>query len=54
MALRRLGITDSYVLLVAGLLMGVAGPMIAALLIRRYWLLDVLLLGGHWKFKPAQ
>ena len=54
MARRRLGITDSYVLLVAGLLMGVAGPMIAALLIRRYWLLDVLLPGGHWKFKPAQ
>lgn len=53
MALRRLGITDTYVLLVAGMLLGAAGPMVAALVIRRYWLLDALL-GGPWKLKRAQ
>ena len=53
-ALRRLGVTDTYALLVTGMLMGAAAPMVAALLIRRYWLLDALLLGGPWRLKPAQ
>ena len=54
MALRRLGVTDTYVLLVAGMLMGTAGPMVAALVIRRYWLLDALLMGGPWALTPAR
>lgn len=53
-ALRRMGVTDTYVLLVAGMLMGAAGPVVAALMIRRSWLLDALLLGGPWRLKPAQ
>ena len=58
-ALLTMGVRDVGVLLVAGLLMGVGMPMIAARIIRRSWLLDLLLLGEkapavQWPWRKAQ
>ena len=58
-ALHAIGVRDVGVLLVAGLLMGVGMPMVAARIIRRSSLLDLLLLGEKgpsilWPWRNAQ
>jgi peptidoglycan/LPS O-acetylase OafA/YrhL len=52
MALTRMGVSDIYVLLAAGVFVGVAGPVVSAMLINRYQLLNFLLLGAIAKQTP--
>jgi fucose 4-O-acetylase-like acetyltransferase len=51
--LTRLGVDDTYLLLAAGMVAGVTGPIIAALLIKRVGVLNFLLLGHSLKPRPA-
>jgi peptidoglycan/LPS O-acetylase OafA/YrhL len=44
-ALRKLGVTDTYVLMALGLAAGIAGPVLSALLISRHAGLNLWLLG---------
>jgi fucose 4-O-acetylase-like acetyltransferase len=52
MALIRMGVSDIYVLLAAGVFVGVTGPVLSAMLIMRYQLLNFLLLGASAKQTP--
>ena len=48
---KQLGVSDNYVLLLLGLTLGIAGPVLAAMLISRYRGLNLLLLGSSTKAK---
>lgn len=43
--LKKIGVTDTYVLMMAGLAAGLAGPIVSALLISRHAGLNLWLLG---------
>jgi len=53
-ALIKMGVSDIYVLLVAGVFAGVAGPVLSAMLIHRYQPLNFLLMGAGWKRAPER
>jgi fucose 4-O-acetylase-like acetyltransferase len=52
LALTRMGVSDIYVLLVAGVFAGVAGPVVSAMLIQRSQLLNFLMMGARWDRTP--
>ena len=54
MALTRMGVTDIYVLLAAGVFAGTAGPVVSAILIQRFQLLNFLVMGASWKRAPER